>query len=111
MNDDRIDYLIAQRNKLLQRRDALYDRKRIDAIDAKLAAVPAGQRNDVDLALGRPEAQLPERPGYIVNPIVMLEQSDTAQLAEATVSVFEAEMRRLCADYDIEAPTYDGMWM
>lgn len=99
MTDDRIDYLIAQRNKLLQRRDALYDRKRIDAIDAKLRDVPPGERNDVDLALGRHEAQLPVREGYFVNPVVTL-----------TISVFDAEMRRLCADYDPIEPDYPGMW-
>jgi hypothetical protein len=64
MNDDRIDYLIAQRERLTNRRDEQIDFDAVAAIDAKLRQVPAGTRNDVDLALGRPEAVLPARPDY-----------------------------------------------
>lgn len=85
MNDDRIDYLIGQRNKLTNRRDEWVDWKRVDAIDEKLKQVEPGERNDVDLLLGRPEARLAarvvtrleeeeRREGWITPPTVTAEE-------------------------------------
>lgn len=65
MTTRKIDQLIARRNKLTNRRDGLYDHKVVDDIDKKLAALsPAGERNDVDLLLGRTCATLPSQPVY-----------------------------------------------
>ena len=64
MNDRKITELLRKRDKMLTRRDGLYDHAVIDAIDAQLAAVEPGKRNDVDLALGRTCATLPDRPVY-----------------------------------------------
>lgn len=58
LTTDRINQLLARREKLLTKRDALYDNKRVDRIEAILAQVPDGQNNRIDLALGRPCAQL-----------------------------------------------------
>lgn len=64
MNDRKITELLRKRDKMLTRRDGLYDHAVIDEIDAQLAAVEPGTRNDVDLALGRMCATLPDRPVY-----------------------------------------------
>lgn len=64
MNDAKIAKLIASRNRLTDRRDGLTDSKRVAAIDAQLAAVPAGERNDVDLLLGRLRATPTPRADY-----------------------------------------------
>lgn len=53
---------LARRNKLLCRRDGLYDHKVIDRIDAELrAGVSPGVNKEVDEALGRECATLPKR--------------------------------------------------
>ena len=80
MTEDQINHLITRRNKLTDRRDSLTDWKRVRRIDAQLAAVPAGQRNDVDLLLGRPCAVLPER-AYVQAQAVTVEQA--APIAQA----------------------------
>jgi hypothetical protein len=72
MTNEQIDAQIAKRNRLTNRRDGLTDSKRVKAIDAKLATVPAGQRNDVDLLLGRSCAVLPPR-------VVMVQHIDGSQ--------------------------------
>lgn len=115
MSAAQIDRLIEQRNKLLTRRDGLYDTERVNRIDAQLrAAVAPGTRQDVDEMLGR---VLPNRAA--VTRWSTDEERETARahgeaeaarLAAEKRNAFDAEMRRLCADYDIEAPTYDGMW-
>lgn len=64
LTPDRINQLLTRREKLLTKRDALYDNKRVDRIEAILAQVPAGQNNRIDLALGRPCAQLEPRVDY-----------------------------------------------
>lgn len=61
MTDEKINALINRRNKLTNRRDGLTDSKRIQRIDAQLSQTPPGQRNDVDLLLGRTCAILPPR--------------------------------------------------
>lgn len=53
MEQSKIDKLIKRRDSLLTRRDGLYDHAVVDRIDAQLAQVPPGQREDVDYALGR----------------------------------------------------------
>ncbi len=60
-SDEQIGKLLAQRDKILTRRDALIDSARVDAIDHKLQRVPPGHNNQVDLALGRPCAILTSR--------------------------------------------------
>jgi hypothetical protein len=59
-----IERLIARRDLLTNRRDGLTDSKEIAKIDRKLATVPEGVNNDVDLRLGRTCAKLPEQPDY-----------------------------------------------
>lgn len=113
MNEQKINRLIEQRNKLLQRRDSLYDHERVNRIDAKLsAAVAPGQRQDVDLLLGRVLPSYAVRWSSDSERAEAKERGETeaARLAAEKRSAFDIEMRRLCADYDIEAPTYDGMW-
>jgi hypothetical protein len=61
MTDDQINRMIAARNKLTNVRDERIDWTTVDAIDTMLRDVPAGQRNDVDLLLGRSCAVLPTR--------------------------------------------------
>lgn len=85
-----IDELIALRDRLTDRRDEAVDYVAVDQIDAKLAQVPAGERNDVDLLLGRTCAVLPVREGWYVGPAVMLMQPDTIALLEQTRLIFEA---------------------
>jgi hypothetical protein len=64
MTDAQINDLLRKRDRLLTRRDGLYDRDVIDRIDKQLATVEPGTDNRVDLALGRLCAKL-ERRGYI----------------------------------------------
>jgi hypothetical protein len=61
MTDEQIDQLIAVRNYQTNRRDELTDWAQVDSIDVLLRDVPPGQRNDVDLLLGRLCAVLPVR--------------------------------------------------
>lgn len=64
MTDNDINALIAIRERATNRIDEQIDWNAVDPIDAQLAQVPPGQRNDVDLLLGRPDAVLPERAIY-----------------------------------------------
>lgn len=69
MNQNQIDALIEVRNRIT---DVCSDfASNTAAIDAVLAEIPAGVDNRVDLLLGRPEAQLPPRPDYGLQPIVI----------------------------------------
>lgn len=68
MTPDRITRLISRRDKLTCRRDGRINWPALREIDALLSEVPAGQDNRVDLALGRPEAQLPPRTEYGPQP-------------------------------------------
>lgn len=72
-----IDKAIRRYNKLASRRDERINVPALNEIAAKLAKVPAGTRNDVDLLLGRP-AELPERAEYQMRPA-----TDTAAATEA----------------------------
>ncbi len=106
MNDQQIDRLIARRDKLLTRRDGLYDHAVINRIDAKLrAACPAGQRNDVDMALGRLCAVLPPRVDYhIARPTDAPDSLSAADIADMdarckeTRSSAQAELLAALAD-------------
>lgn len=60
LTDAQIDRLIARRNRLTNRRGT-YNKPAVDGIDAQLSQVPAGERNDIDLLLGRSCATLPKR--------------------------------------------------
>ena len=60
MTDEQIDHIIGARNRLTSRPDGLIDTRAVDHLDAVLRDVPAGQRNDVDLLLGRRCAVLPD---------------------------------------------------
>lgn len=62
MTTDEINYWLAKRDRIAVR--YAYRTNELDRIDRKLRAVPAGQDNRVDLALGRPGAQLPPRVDY-----------------------------------------------
>ncbi len=73
MTDDHIDRLIRNRNKLTDRRDERINYPAVDEIDAQLSEVPPGQRNDVDLLLGRSCAKLPER-RWMTTPLERLER-------------------------------------
>lgn len=88
MTPEQIDALITVRNSIT---DICTDfATNTAAIDSVLAEIPAGVDNRVDLILGRPEAVLPERPGYILNPVVTLEQPETISALEQTRIIFEA---------------------
>lgn len=87
MTAEQIDALIAVRNSIT---DICTDfATNTAAIDAVLAEIPAGVDNRVDLLLGRPEAVLSTRPGYILNQMVTLEQPETIALVEMTRIIFE----------------------
>lgn len=76
MTDAEITRLIEVRNTITNRRDLDFNPD-TGSIDAQLATVPPGQRNDVDLLLGRPNAVLPDyytKPGWIVSQAVTLEE-------------------------------------
>ena len=92
MNDFKIARLLSRRNKLMTRRDGLYDHKIIATIDEQLSKVEPGYNNDVDLALGRSNSVLPERvdykAGWFVSPAVMLEDADTQALIEKTQRIW-----------------------
>lgn len=49
----KINRLIARRERLTNRRDGNLNFPALNEIDAQLREVPAGERNDVDLLLGR----------------------------------------------------------
>lgn len=63
-NSTHIDHLIAAREAITNRTEDYINLKAVDAIDALLSDVPPGQRDDVDLLLGRTCAELPERAEY-----------------------------------------------
>lgn len=62
MTPDQISALLTKRDKIAVR--YAYRTNQLDRIDRKLRAVPPGVDNRIDLALGRPGAQLPERADY-----------------------------------------------
>lgn len=62
MTTDEINDLLTKRDKIAVR--YAYRTNQLDRIDRKLRAVPPGVDNRIDLALGRPGAQLPERADY-----------------------------------------------
>lgn len=97
MTDTEIDTLIKYRNSITDRRDIeAMPYPDTSEIDSQLATVPPGQRNDVDLLLGRRGAVLPERPQYqrneqrtapatwFVSQAVTLEDESTQRLIETT---------------------------
>lgn len=53
LTDERINRLIARREKLTNRRDEHINFPAVDEIDARLREIPAGERPDVDKLLGR----------------------------------------------------------
>lgn len=100
-----IDKLIARRNKLTNRRDGLTDSAVIARIDAQLRDVPPGQRNDVDLLLGRSCATLPDRSAV---------RWSTDEQRAVWKANAEAEAARLAADkkedfLEYIADQYDDM--
>ncbi len=94
MNATKIDRLIAKRDRLLTRRDGLYDSEVINRIDAQLAQVEPGVDNRVDLALGRACAV---HPAYYTKaaPVVVVVSETQANIAAlydaATSAGAEAE--------------------
>ena len=77
MTPERISQLIKRRNKLTSKRSL--NRPALDEIDAKLREVPAGERNDVDLLLGRACATLPDRAVYGAIAAVLDKHAEAAQ--------------------------------
>ncbi len=73
--------LIARRERLTNRRDERINFPAVKEIDAQLAQVPAGERNDVDLLLGRPCAQL-SIPAAVVRALEADEQRELMTMAE-----------------------------
>jgi len=61
MIDELIDHIIAARNEIAALPHWQHLRRAVDHLDRVLATIPPGQRNDVDLLLGRSNAKLPER--------------------------------------------------
>lgn len=77
MTPDKIAELLSKRDRLLTRRDGLYDHAVIKRIEAQLGEVEPGVNNQVDLALGRTCAvleQYAQRPGWIQSQAVTLEE-------------------------------------
>lgn len=96
MTDETINALVATRNRLTNRRDEQVDWGAVDLIDAILRDVPPGQRNDVDLLLGRPTAVLPPRAALQAaceeNGVTEYRwlRADTVSMIEMTRIIFEA---------------------
>lgn len=67
MTPQEIDLIIAARDRLTDRRDEQVDWEAVRHFDEVLATVPPGERNDVDLLLGRACAVLPPRTDYNLN--------------------------------------------
>jgi hypothetical protein len=120
MTPDKIDRLIARRAKLTSRRSI--NQPAVDEIDAQLATVTPGERNDVDLLLGRLCAILPERAMVKWSTDEQRAEwqahgvEESARLAQQKQAEFDAwldaSMRRLCIDTEpSDAPSHDGMWM
>lgn len=103
LTTERIARLITRRERLTNRRDGRINFPAVDEIDEKLREVPAGERPDVDALLGRYPSMRPATDTSAATAHV-------AELASDKMSEFEAHMRLLCADYEIEAPDYPGMW-
>ena len=78
---EQIDRLIAIRERLTNRRDEQIDFVAVDLIDNMLREVTPGQRNDVDLLLGRSCAVLPSRSAYYE---VLAQLQDAAHEAGVT---------------------------
>ena len=92
MTDNQIDTIIEARNLLTNRSgDVDFSAEAIiDRIDAVLRDVPPGQRNDVDLLLGRPCAVLPKR-------VVMVQHIDGSREIASDLEVTPAQMRDIAA--------------
>lgn len=107
---EQIVKLIARRERLTNRRDERINFPAVNEIDARLKLIPVGERPDVDALLGR-RAEC-QRWSSDADRAAWHDAAaqHTAQAASAKVSEFEAHMRMLCADYEIEAPDYLGMW-
>jgi hypothetical protein len=89
MTNEQITNLIAARNAITDRTEDYQNLRAVSYIDAVLSDIPIGQRPDVDALLGR-------RPGYIVNPAVLLwpdEDSNptTQQMLNMTARAFEEQ--------------------
>lgn len=93
-----VDGLIARRNKLTDRRDGLTDSNVINRIDAKLREIPTGQREDVDLLLGRvlPSYAVhdPESPREVLARQQRAEMDDETILTNWPLSSAACQIRR-----------------
>lgn len=100
LTDEQIDHLITIRNVFTDRRDEMIDFGAVEHVDVLLSSVPPGQRNDVDLLLGRSCAALPKRPGYFVNPAAQMwgwmgdDTITTVQIAELEARSEETDGNR-----------------
>ena len=82
-----IDRLINRRERLTRSR--YVNLPAVADIDAQLAEQFApGERNDIDLLLGRSCAVLPERPAYFVSQAVTVDEVVT--MADALLEQYEA---------------------
>jgi hypothetical protein len=104
MNASQIDDLLRKRDRLLTRRDGLYDNKVIDRIDKQLATVEPETDNRVDLALGRRCAKL-ERRGYIdsdrdMTPMTELADSIALAYKESELKDY-ADWQHIKGDLDL----------
>jgi hypothetical protein len=105
LTDTQIDHLIGARNRITDRRDELIDTRAVAHIDAVLQDVPAGQRNDVDLLLGRRCAKLTTWVDYHLAQGL----SNVMTLDELSDSII-AEMEARCAEQASDGPQHEGMW-
>jgi hypothetical protein len=97
-----IDHLIATRERLTNRRDEQIDYTAVALIDDVLREVAPGQRNDVDLLLGRLCAQLPTRADY--NPLEGVDWTPIkAELNAERAAMIERDMQAAAHEAGVTA--------
>jgi hypothetical protein len=90
MNDNTINQLISAREAITNVTADYINDQAVDQIDAVLSEVKPGQRNDVDLLLGRLCAKLPERVDYgqaFYDGLIAARNADAAGPAPKYVSL------------------------
>lgn len=107
MTEDTINVLIKLREHATNKRDEQIAWGAVDLIDAQLRKVPPGQRNDVDLLLGRTCAVLPPDEAIKVSAA---QSRVTAELTPQQVAQLEARTAECSGIVENDDATA-GMWM
>ena len=102
LTQEQISALVKIRNQMTNRRDEQIDHIAVDLLDDVLRDVPPGQRNDVDLLLGRMCAQLPNRADY--NPLGGVDwTSIKAELNAERAAMIERDMQAAAHEAGVTA--------